>query len=984
MSGVVALACLGLMDHLAMAEDSADPVYRRYKKEVVPSVFTEEQASKLHALPAVATQKDVDAGRAVFTLEGLGEVRQWKLPRCPGYAVWTTLKQFPVQTDNGPSSYEISGQVIQAEELMVDGKWRRYLGLVTPHGVAVAPAEEVDLSLDDAPVFLPVGETEEISWQHLPGGLDWGVSAPKRSNEKPGKADPFAAADPLPVTVWIRNRRSAPRIQPTDLYRSDGEGGPALCKGVTLHMERAPFNARTPDSDYPGDQDYVPLVPRHAGAYVPEDKGQLLETGKVVKSFTLDLRDWFDLGKEGYYRFGFDFDKAVMGLPVEPLWGATFVRFGFNVGTPPERVSLTELNREIPPLGDKGAEQRILKLIDETCKAPAKQVGGGEPVWSEPVAGLATRVVDFDWSPYGGTVVLVGLKNVSAKPMVVPLAHPALPPPSGLFEVQTRTGETEWQTVKSFRSPDKLDLIAPIDGGRRSGKEHSPPPRTATLEPGQEAVVYLSGSGDSMTTATTAVRVIFRQTPESGWQGTVITPAVPVDREDDAPSAMPGQLKFPARFPDLSPNGADSINGPGNVPEVSRLHLANCTLLNSLAFYQPDGVRVEFERRMAAEKNMPMKLLLATVATWHGSQPAAMHLLEMMKVTDYDTVVNVHRALRMLASQSDGPPQPWLLEMLKAALSDERHVTGLKNTRWATGTHFTIDYLADEDADLALVLGHWKCREAVPFLLDQVRAKPSRMRIMALGAIGDERAIPVLIDIVTAHGKEAEQKKGIGLSPEIFSRAIEALGNLKAAAAVPVLLEYRRFPEVIEVLERIADRRALPAFRELASNEGQLLKDGKEVDPDLAKERLVKVKIALASLEEGDAIPRLCALLGDKSFGEFDRREVVWRLGNRPDPRAVPFLVNAIKTDPSGSVVNQAITVLAEFKFKVAVEGLIGCFDANFAGKNDWKRAYEPEMFQKNIASSLRKITGRKFGAERKPWQEWWQKEGPTVEGLTK
>ena len=117
-------------------------------------------------------------------------------------------------------------------------------------------------------------------------------------------------------------------------------------------------------------------------------------------------------------------------------------------------------------------------------------------------------------------------------------------------------------------------------------------------------------------------------------------------------------------------------------------------------------------------------------------------------------------------------------------------------------------------------------------------------------------------------------------------------------------------------------------------------------------------------------------MLNDKSLGEFQRRTVVWRLGNCRDPRAVPLLIRTIKSDPSGSVVNQAITVLAAFKSQEAVQGLIECFDADFRGKSDWKRAYKSAMFRENIAESLRAITGQSFGPDKEEWLKWWQEKG--------
>jgi hypothetical protein len=81
-------------------------------------------------------------------------------------------------------------------------------------------------------------------------------------------------------------------------------------------------------------------------------------------------------------------------------------------------------------------------------------------------------------------------------------------------------------------------------------------------------------------------------------------------------------------------------------------------------------------------------------------------------------------------------------------------------------------------------------------------------------------------------------------------------------------------------------------------------------------------------------------------------------------------------------VVNQAITVLAVFKYKSAVDALIDCFDADFKGKTDWKRAYKPEMFQENIADSLRTLTGHSLGPDKEQWLNWWQKNRNSVPEL--
>ena len=114
----------------------------------------------------------------------------------------------------------------------------------------------------------------------------------------------------------------------------------------------------------------------------------------------------------------------------------------------------------------------------------------------------------------------------------------------------------------------------------------------------------------------------------------------------------------------------------------------------------------------------------------------------------------------------------------------------------------------------------------------------------------------------------------------------------------------------------------------------------------------------------------------------FSEGIVVWCSGRNPDPQSIPFLAKAVKWDPSGAVVNQAITVLAEFKNKAAVDALIECFDTDFIGKNDWKRAYKPEMFRDNIADSLRSLTGQRIGTDKAQWLKWWKDHEETVPGL--
>ena len=830
-----AIIC-GMLTTIAAEGAGDDPVYQRYEKKIVPSAairFDTDQ--KRVALTAPATPADVKAGKAVFTLAGLGEARIWKLPRCPTPGTWTTLRQFPQTDRTGKVSYDNWGHVIQAEELRVDGQWRRYFGLITKHGVAVVPGAEIDLWLSTV---------DEIYRCHF---------------------------------------------EFDDLKASDAE-----------------------------------------------------------------------------------------------IRGCVSYGFGFALGTPPPRLTVAELNREIPPLGGKDTEERLRQLIRETClPPPANPAPGPEPAWSAVAGGLQARIIYIGQGGYTGYVVMVELRNVSPATVVVPTAHPEAPVKPGLFELRVRSGSAEWQTIQgfgSYRMPE-LDLgLEPEDQPKPAEPVSYP---TVALAPGHAAVVYLSGTEDPLIAKASEVKIVLEQNeataPKNGWRGRVETPPAAARWDDKTLDHLKGSLPLPAFYPDFSKCEFLGGNMSGGESGVTRLGISNRELLLALELFDREAVRREFERRMTADGNETMKLLLASVAAGSGSKTAALFLLDALKKTDFRTVSNVHTVLDRLLSQSGNPQPAWLIAMVEAALSDQRYATGVEEAGWGNDTRYTLSDLAEK---LLLTLGDVKCRQTLPLLVEKVKRTESRYAIFALGAMGDPLAIPVLLEVITKTGKSAKYDSGVGLSPENFSRAVEALANLKATEAVPTLLEYIEFPEVIEALERIGDRRALPALRGLVAAEGKVLQAGKNLDPEVAHRRLVRARIALAAMDEGDAVPRLCALLSDKSFGEFDRREVVWRLGRRADSRAIPLLLQAIKTDPSGAVVNQAITVLSAFKFKAAVEGLLECFDADFKGKADWKRAYEPEMYHDNIAETLRTITGRNIGTDKQQWLEWWQREGRLDTGL--
>ncbi|KPL03342.1 MAG: hypothetical protein AMK75_01630, partial [Planctomycetes bacterium SM23_65] len=837
-----------------------------------------------------------------------------------------------------------------------------------------AAAEEVDLSFPS--------REDGIEWQDIPGGLGCGVKMPEPPRRGVGKAKFLKPGDPLVVEVYIRNRRGVERKLPSVFYRSAAQGGPAFRKGVSLKMYWSAFYPPVPDPYDRKPPKSGNLVHLHPQTFVPVDPGRTLKSGGSFKAFSFDLREFFRMNAEGSYSFEFEFDKEELGFPPGESGSGIGVIHHVTLGEEPRQLSAEEINATLAPLGGKGVEERLRRSIEETCKLPAPKGPGDKQkirrltTWSEPVNGLASRVEWLDRGGYTGLTVFVRLKNVSKQPLTVPTGNPADAASPRLFELHTGTG-TAWKRTPWFPEEHvegQADLV-PLTGreAAETGNRRDRP--AVTLQPEQETLAYLCGDESEEMDKSERIRVVLRRTePPAGteWRGVLETPAAPSWMDVEVLKAAEGRIPFPDFFPEFSRKGFMGGNMSGMESHLVQLEISNEALLYVRLLYEPIGRGKEFELRMTREKDPAMKMIFASLAACDGRKDAALYILDAMKSTDYEASGYVYSALARLIERYGSNPPDWVLGLTEAALTDERCTTGDKT---AGGV---IHRMFEHASGLAVYLGSVKCKRAVPFLIQRAKKTGGeRSYIEALQYMGDRSAVPMLLEFLQERLRNSEDRRNsdaAGRSWDFYS-PMEALVSLKAVEAVPLLLPYVKYTEVVEALEKLGDRRAIPALQEVVRT-GGVVAGAKEDKPDDVRRRLVAAKLAVATLQEGDVTGRLLALFHEKDFGEFDRRAVVWRLGDRADPKAISALVEAIKTDPSGVVVNQAITVLSAFKYKSAVEGLMDCFDADFAGKQDWKRAYRPEMFRQNIADSLHELTGKRLGADKKAWLDWWQAEG--------
>ncbi|PWU09828.1 MAG: hypothetical protein C5B50_26590 [Verrucomicrobia bacterium] len=975
---VVVLFSLCLISLSALADSHDEIVYRRFSRTPKPTPIHYEFDMKFVELSRPAIQRDVENGNAIFTFEGLGNRRIWKLPKCPMFSEWPAFgDSLSVSGGTNVSSADTSGCVCQAEELEVNGRWKRYFGWIGSHGATVVPAEQIYLWYEySAPSGLG------FEWKRLPGGTDWGMLAPdvhlvngkySRKQLNPG--------DPLPINIRVRNRCGVAKKVVGEIYRGTASGGPALRLGVTLHVAWAPFEPRTPDRYYPRSEDFRDLQPEGQRNFKSVEEGPVLEPGESAEGATFDLRNWFSCDRPGYYSFAFEFNPAELGLDKETKFGPG-VYIPFEIGKSPPKLSAEELNKTIPALGGPGVEAKLKTLIREALAHPAateaKATGlVNSPLqWAEPINGLSARIVHFDLNGYPGLAAFVELKNLTNRDMEFPYSNGRGRGAFG-FELYTKCGSQPWNRADWFAKNGR-------DGSSSTTNDLQRKAETVTLGPGQTALACVYGDISDQISDASHVKMWIRNYAGNGqslWRGEIETAAWPTRPNRELLKRYAHTQPMPNYAPEFN-RETQLLDNFGDESEVAGLSVYNGQLLKTFEIYSLNQLSERLDKMMQEERDLPMKLLLASEGMAAGNVDAVLFTLACMKSTDYKVAWNTQTALWLALNRYKSNPPTWLIELVKAVLSDDRCVTGSEKVGFSNDRLFRMSEMPDMEQRLIGALGDLKCTNATQFLISRARETGGNLgAVIALGELGDSKAIPVLIELVRQAGPKVKNERGSPLDGTLL-RPVIALGNLKAKEAVPLLLKYIQYPDVIEALEKIGDAQAVPALEQLVASGGALKDTTLENDLELQQRRLAAAKIALASLRGRDRTLELCSLLTDPSFGQYERRAVVWRLGDKPDARAVPYLAKAVSSDPSGAVVNQAIAVLSGFRFKSAVDALIAGFDADFNGKNDWKRAYKPEMFRGNIAESLRSVTGQSLGPSKEEWQKWWQEHRNAVPGL--
>jgi HEAT repeat protein len=330
-----------------------------------------------------------------------------------------------------------------------------------------------------------------------------------------------------------------------------------------------------------------------------------------------------------------------------------------------------------------------------------------------------------------------------------------------------------------------------------------------------------------------------------------------------------------------------------------------------------------------------------------------------------------YNAARILGMYlSNAPTKKWAADLLIQALAKgDLDGSGITSSGQISG-----DYPDGDSLDIMLTplnpvcwnLGRLKSTDAVPALISVLERRPRTTGAAdALGVIGDQRAVPVLMKIL-------DERTGYE------HREIIALGKLKCKAAVPILISRLGHPEttfsgldieetqiILEALLGIGDPQALPAIE-------------KFLEGDYPQKSKATARRVLIQLKNDDPVTSLLALLQHETY-EPEKSDIVSDLTRFKDARVINTMSEIAKSSDSAFMRRVAIDALHQIGHRQALLELASLLKVKFPPglKAEWGWKGPPPDFSKYfpdwISRCLKDSTKQDFGLDSEKWSEWIQ-----------
>jgi len=243
-----------------------------------------------------ATKEDVKNGTAIFASEGVADRRVWsqpeRSPRTDTTAEWPAKARLVEQEGSGNSpAPDQEVEVWQAEEALVDGKWKRTFGVVAKNSLAAVSGEEL--------IFTAANGSKGDGWN-----LEVTVEGALEERGKPVVVEP---GRPVILQASLQNLVGAPR----SFTPRGWDSGTSTTKdlGVTVRLEHSPGSKESLRLGRFG-TGWKTLKARGEAEVTEFPMPSTLDTMQRADLLKFDLAQMFDLSAPGVYRVSLACQKS--------------------------------------------------------------------------------------------------------------------------------------------------------------------------------------------------------------------------------------------------------------------------------------------------------------------------------------------------------------------------------------------------------------------------------------------------------------------------------------------------------------------------------------------------------------------------------------------------------------------------------------------------------------------------------------------------
>ena len=339
-------------------------------------------------------------------------------------------------------------------------------------------------------------------------------------------------------------------------------------------------------------------------------------------------------------------------------------------------------------------------------------------------------------------------------------------------------------------------------------------------------------------------------------------------RQPDGSFTFDNRIENPS-IDDAIKRAKKKTSGFANMsPSELQVHYRLTWLLSNEHYKYEAGHAERWSALMRDEKENMYARLCAAYFLLDDQQDARTFVSTQLKSENLRHRYNAAEAVRLyLAYGGKGPASKWgvatLVELLTDGSIDGGGVSGSRPGEFPLGDRHDIMHTPIDS--ICWSLGYRKVKTAVPALISVLERRPQTSgAAYALGEIGDEQAIPILLKVL-------DDKTGTA------DFEVTALAKLKCKQAVPILISRLGRPgmgqfeteKLLEALLAIGDNRAIKPIEEYLSG-------------DYPKESKAVAKRVLVQLSSSDPVQALLDLLESETY-EPERSDIIRALAERND-----------------------------------------------------------------------------------------------------